>query len=80
MGKQYLDNTENDHVELDPYFINDIRLSYRIMVSRLGTRIRSLVNNLFDVAYASNGYGYDGVPYFYPQAGINFLGMVTLRL
>jgi iron complex outermembrane receptor protein len=39
-----------------------------------------MINNLFGVKYSSNGYGYDGVPYFYPQAGINFLGMVTLRL
>jgi iron complex outermembrane receptor protein len=81
VGKQYLDNTGNDHVALDPYFINDIRLSYRITGKSLGQlEFGILVNNLFDVEYASNGYGYDGVPYFYPQAGINFLGMITLRL
>jgi iron complex outermembrane receptor protein len=81
VGKQYLDNTENNAVTLDPYFINDIRLSYRISGKFLGRlEFGILVNNVFNVAYASNGYGYDGVPYFYPQAGINFLGMVTLRL
>jgi iron complex outermembrane receptor protein len=81
VGKQFLDNTENDVVALDAYFINDIRLSYRITGKSLGQlEFGILVNNIFDVEYASNGYGYDGVPYFYPQAGINFLGMVTLRL
>lgn len=81
VGKQYLDNTENENVTLDPYFINDIRLSYRIAGKSLGQlELGLLINNVFDVKYASNGYGYDGVPYFYPQAGVNFLGMVTLRL
>jgi len=81
VGKQYLDNTENEAVTLDPYFINDIRLSYRLTGKYLGRlEFGVLVNNVFDVSYASNGYGYDGVPYFYPQAGINFMGMVTLRL
>lgn len=81
VGKQYLDNSQNENVTLDPYFINDIRLTYRISGKSLGTlEFGLLVNNLFDVSYASNGYGYDGVPYFYPQAGMNFLGMVTLKL
>lgn len=81
VGKQYLDNTDNNAVALDPYFINDIRLSYRITGKSLGQlEFGILINNVFDVKYASNGYGYDGVPYFYPQAGVNFLGMVTLRL
>lgn len=81
VGKQYLDNTGNDQVALDSYFINDLRFSYRIAKKSFGQwELGLLVNNLFDVKYASNGYGYDGTPYFYPQAGINFLGMVTLRL
>jgi iron complex outermembrane receptor protein len=39
-----------------------------------------LVNNLFNVKYSSNGYGYDGVPYYFPQAGTNFLAMITVKL
>jgi iron complex outermembrane receptor protein len=39
-----------------------------------------LVNNLFDVKYSSNGYGYGGTPYFFPQAGVNFLGMIKVRI
>ncbi|MBQ0148449.1 MAG: TonB-dependent receptor, partial [Flavobacteriaceae bacterium] len=38
-----------------------------------------LVNNLFDVEYESNGYYYEG-PYYFPQAGINVLGGISIRL
>lgn len=81
VGKQYLDNTQDERVTLDDYFINDLRFSYK--VSAKGTKeieLGFLINNLFDVEYASNGYGFAGTPYFYPQAGINFLGMLSVRL
>ena len=81
VGKQYLDNTENDQVSLDSYFINDIRMSYTIRLRTVKEiELGLLVNNLFDVTYASNGYGYGGTPYFFPQAGINILGMISFRL
>ncbi len=81
VGKQYLDNTENEAVKLDEYFINDIRLSYQIHPRRYNTiELSFLLNNLFDIAYSSNGYGYDATPYYFPQAGINFLGMLTVKL
>ena len=38
-----------------------------------------LINNLFDVEYESNGYYYEGGNYF-PQAGINVLGGIGIRL
>jgi len=38
------------------------------------------VNNFLDVKYSSNGYGYGGTPYFYPQAGINFLLMLSVKI
>lgn len=81
VGKQYLDNTENDAVSLEPYLINDIRISYAIpgrTVRRLEFGL--LVNNIFDVEYSSNGYGYGGIPYFFPQAGTNLMAMISVRL
>lgn len=79
VGAQYLDNTESESLKLDDYFINDLRLSYDFFprgMQRMGLSL--LVNNLFDVDYASNGYSYDGVPYVYPQAGTNFMAMLSL--
>jgi iron complex outermembrane receptor protein len=68
-------------VQLKDYLINDIRLSYLLKPKKFrGIEIGLLVNNLFDVEYSSNGYGYEGVPYFFPQAGINFLTMLSVKL
>lgn len=80
VGEQYLDNTENGDLLLDRYFINDIRLSYSLPLKEMqALQVSLLVNNVFDVEYSSNGYSYDGVPYYYPQAGINFMAMMTLK-
>jgi iron complex outermembrane recepter protein len=38
-----------------------------------------MINNIFDEMYASNGYAYDGTPYYYPQAGRNFMMMLSAR-
>jgi iron complex outermembrane receptor protein len=81
VGKQYLDNTQHENVSLDDYFINDIRLSYQIHPRGIDAiEFGLLVNNVFNVEYSSNGYGYGGTPYFYPQAGTNFLAMLSVKL
>lgn len=81
VGKQYLDNTENERVTLNDYFINDLRFSYQIHAKAFNQiELGLLVNNLLDVDYASNGYGYAGTPYFYPQAGINFMAMLSVKI
>jgi iron complex outermembrane receptor protein len=81
VGKQYLDNTQDERVALDDYFIHDLRLSYRFTPKRFkAIELGALINNLFNVKYSSNGYGYGGVPYFYPQAGVNFLAMLSVKI
>ncbi len=81
VGEQFLDNTQDDIVKLKSYFINDIRVSYQIPVQALNKiEFGLLVNNIFDVKYSSNGYGYGGTPYFFPQAGVNFLAMITVKI
>lgn len=80
VGKQYLDNTQNENLTLDHYFINDLRFNYQLMpkgMKQLGVGL--LLNNIFDVKYASNGYVYDKAAYYYPQAGRNFLVMLTFK-
>ncbi len=81
VGKQYLDNTENEALTLDSYFVNDLRFNYSFSlkgIKSLGFSL--LVNNIVDVEYSSNGYGYYGTPYFYPQAGRNFMAMISLKI
>ncbi|CAN5207767.1 TonB-dependent receptor [soil metagenome] len=80
VGKQYLDNSENDKTILSSYFVNDLRLNYQINpkgMKEIGFSF--LTNNLFDVMYSSNGAAYGSTPYFYPQAGRNYMVMMTLK-
>ena len=89
VGKQYLDNTSNNARSIDAYLVNDIRFSYTIrpsFVKEVGFSF--LINNILDEEYESNGYtwGYLGggdayrENYYYPQAGTNFLAMLTFKL
>lgn len=81
VGKQYLDNTQDENVALDSYFINDLRFSYNLHLKSFNEiELGLLVNNVFDVKYSSNGYGYGGTPYFFPQAPLNFLAMVKVKI
>jgi len=81
VGKQYLDNTQSEDIKLDPYFINDIRLSYQLHPPHLNAiELGFLLNNIFNVEYSSNGYGYGGAPYYFPQAGINFMAMLNIKI
>ena len=80
VGKQYLDNTEDESLKLSSYFINDLRMTYHFVpagMKEIGFSV--LVNKVLDVAYSSNGYSYSGTPYYYPQAGRNLMMMMTLK-
>jgi iron complex outermembrane receptor protein len=80
VSRQYLDNTQNQELSLDDYFLSDFNLGYKIhlLVIREIELILK-VNNLLNHRYESNGYVYYGQPWFYPQAGINFLAGITCR-
>jgi iron complex outermembrane receptor protein len=80
VGKQYLDNTQNETLALDGYVVNDLRLAYTWkprFISEINFGL--LLNNILDETYSSNGYSFDGVAYFYPQAGRLAMASVTLK-
>jgi len=80
VGKQYLDNSQDENLTLSNYFINDIRLNYQLVpkgMKEIGLSL--LLNNIADVKYSSNGYTYGSSAYYYPQAGRNFMVMATMR-
>ena len=81
VGQQYLDNTETQSLMLEDYLINDVRFNYAFTPKGMkAIELSFLVNNLFDIKYSSNGATYgDGVPYYYPQAGRNYLAMVAIK-
>ena len=83
VSRQFLDNTANTSRVIDPYWVNNLRLSYSIdRIPYLRNVVASLlVNNVLDVKYVSNGYTFGWISggeeqffnYYYPQAGRNIL-------
>ena len=92
VGKQYFDNTSHADRQLDAYFINNLQLDYHLFPQRMQRiSFQLLINNLFDVSYENNAYGGasffengQATPiekswaYYYPQAGTNVMGKITL--
>tara|TARA_R110002096_G_scaffold303080_9_gene498080 strand:+ start:2754 stop:5150 length:2397 start_codon:yes stop_codon:yes gene_type:complete len=85
VSKQYLDNTQNDARSIDAYFVNDVRLAYKLqnLLSFKAVTATLMVNNILDAEYETNGYTYGYVyggmqryNYYFPQAGTNFLFQV----
>jgi iron complex outermembrane receptor protein len=81
VGQQYMNNIELPEAKLADYFINDLNISYEIKPKSVFKSIifKGLVNNILDKKYISNGYMWDIYPYYYPQAGTNFLAGITLK-
>ncbi|HMG89497.1 MAG TPA: TonB-dependent receptor, partial [Chryseolinea sp.] len=89
VGRQFLDNTSNKARSVAEYWVNDMRFNYTFKPTFMKEITFSvLVNNIFDKKYESNGYtwGYIGggteyrENYFFPQAGTNFLAMLTMKI
>jgi iron complex outermembrane receptor protein len=88
VGDQYIDNTSNADRMLDAYFVNNLRLSYSVesnIFEKIGFHF--LVNNILNTEYETNAWVYryqlgdteykqDG---YFPQAGIHFLGGLSLE-
>ncbi|MDQ3049266.1 MAG: TonB-dependent receptor [Bacteroidota bacterium] len=88
VGEQFLDNTSNKKSILDPYFVSDLRFNYRLSPKFMkAVEFSFMINNLLDEMYESNGYAFSYFSggekttenYYYPQAGRNVMGMVTLK-
>jgi iron complex outermembrane recepter protein len=88
VGKQFLDNTSNIDRMLNEYYITNISINYSLktkLIKEINFGI--LVNNVFNYLYENNGYtwGYiaDGTRisenFYFPQAGINCLGRVSIN-
>ncbi|MDX2248192.1 MAG: TonB-dependent receptor [Bacteroidia bacterium] len=88
VGKQYLDNTNNDSRVLDAFWVNDLRINWTFYPSfAKEIQLGLLINNILNEQYEPNGYtfsyklGADTFTenYYYPQAGTNFLASLSLR-
>ena len=79
VGKQYLDNTEKEELSLKDYFLTDFNARYEFKIAKQDLSLQFLLNNIFDKKYVNNGFVYDG-PYYYAQAGRNFMLGLNFRI
>lgn len=88
VGQQFLDNTSNENRIIESFFVADLVAGYTFEPKGIeGIDVQLKVNNLFNTLYSTFGYTYSYVfgdmvteNFYYPQATINFLGQVTIRL
>jgi iron complex outermembrane receptor protein len=88
VGRQYLDNTGDLGKSVRDYTLFHLRGSYSFEGERLkGFTLRLLVNNLFSKVYETHGYTFGYLSggrqitenFYFPQAGLNFLGSVQFN-
>ena len=79
VGKQYLDNTETEALSLKNYFLSDFNVQYSFKIAKQDVSFQFLLNNVFNKKYINNGFVYNG-PYYYAQAGRNFMIGMSLKL
>ena len=81
VSSQYMNNIELPDAKLADYFVNDFNVTYTILPKSVFKSIvvSVLANNITNKQYISNGYMWDVYPYYYPQAGANFLAGLTLK-
>jgi len=88
VGKQYLDNTSNNDRSIDAYSFCNVLLRYSMKLRPFKEVDATLLfNNVFNQKYANNGYTYSYIEsatlttqnYYFPQAGFNVMGGITLR-
>lgn len=92
VSRQYLDNFGSKENSLDPYCVSNLNLAYTFKLKGIKEiTVGATVYNLFNKQYETNGYSQTAAihkddkytlvddPRFYPMAGINALGHITLR-
>jgi iron complex outermembrane receptor protein len=88
VSRQYIDNTSYEYNSLDPYFVNDLKMTYSFSTNFFkAVRVHFDVQNIFDEKYETNGWVYnymsggnrEVIDGYFPMAGINFMTGLTLE-
>lgn len=80
VGRQYLDNTGNEDLRLNDYFLMDFNAQYQFKIKNNDIALKLLVNNIFNRKYVNNGAVWDGQPYYFSQAGTNFMLGISWKI
>ncbi|WHF50585.1 TonB-dependent receptor [Chryseobacterium gotjawalense] len=79
VGSQFLDNTNNENLKLNNYILTDFNAKYTLNIKRTEVDLKLLVNNIFNKKDVNNGFVYDQNPFYFSQAGTNFLFGVSIK-
>jgi iron complex outermembrane receptor protein len=89
VGRQFLDNTSHISRSVNPYFLQNVKISYTLL-KKVFKEVNFVfqVNNIFNKMYESNGYTYNYISdgkftvenYYFPMAGINFMTAINIKL
>ncbi|MBP0611986.1 outer membrane beta-barrel protein [Chryseobacterium sp. cx-311] len=80
VGRQFLDNTNTAELQLEDYLLTDFNARYILNLKKTDLDFKLLVNNVLDRKYVNNGYVDDASPYYFSQAGINFMFGISVLL
>ncbi len=89
VSRQYLDNTSQRSRSLNPYYVQDIRLSYQLTNKVFkSTDIILQLNNVFNKKYEANGYTFSYIyggqtvteNYYFPMAPFNWMLGINIRI
>lgn len=89
VGKQYLDNSQDNARSIEGYYLMNFTMSYLWKIPKItGVEFGLQVNNLLNKMYENNGYTYSYIynqqtikeNFYFPQAGINFMGRICIRI
>jgi iron complex outermembrane receptor protein len=89
VGRQYLDNTSNKQRSLNPFFVQDARVSYTLRnVLFKEVVLIAQVNNVFNKKYEPNGYTYSYQSggslvtenFYFPMAGTHYMFGLNVKL
>lgn len=83
IGKQYLDNTENENRIIESYDVFNINLIHKLkqISNKYDIELSLKINNIFDKKYETAGY-YDrwsNENYYYPAAERNIIGGIRIK-
>ena len=83
ISRQYLDNSQTESRSIDPYWVNDLILSYQVTRFPFARSVTAAIqiNNILNEKYVSNGYTFGWVSggeqqhfnYYFPQAERNVM-------
>jgi len=82
VSRQYIDNTSNAYNSIDPYFVNDLNMTYVFYPKALKSiELTLLVSNIFSEKYETYGWAYNYIydnqqkvmDGYFPMAPVHFL-------